>query len=90
MNWIPVGESVPNDRRRVITWGVYRYFGRDMEPGFIGDTKYNPSRDGRGKFDNEVLGTYGSVRVTHWAEIVPPVVLRGTNDGDMPTVRPAR
>lgn len=67
MNWIPVSQRVPDNRRQVLTWGAYNFIWPG--PRFLGVSKYNPG--GRG-FDNERGGIMLPPMVTHWAEIVGP------------------
>ena len=71
MNWISVNERVPDNRRKVLAWGRWSIGPIDCGPGFLGETRFNPSPSG-GKFDADRWNMYGSSTVTHWCEIVGP------------------
>lgn len=80
MNWIPVTERLPEDRRLVLTWGHTYYFGLGpSKPGPLGVTKCNRDGSVGASFDNERSGgrfSIGRNHVTHWCDIVAPAVQR--------------
>lgn len=72
IEWIEVGKRLPDDRRKVLTWGTTAAGGLMMAGNkFLGETKFNPSPTG-GRFDIERESFIFSCRVTHWAEINGP------------------
>ena len=71
MKWISVSDRVPDNRRRIITWGTGGWIGLSAREQFLGDTRFNPAKDG-GKFDIELSRRFTWCRVTHWAEIEAP------------------
>lgn len=77
MNWIPVSERVPDNRRSVLAWGlVFPFFWHDANKEvFLGKTKFNATANG-GEFDLEKFHSYRvfGCCVTHWAEIEGPNV----------------
>lgn len=77
MNWIPVSERVPNDRRTVLAWGmVHTIFSiKDPRDCFLGATKFNATNHG-GEWDccKSDQWSIHTVIVTHWAEIEGPNV----------------
>lgn len=71
IEWISVKTRVPDDRRKVLAWGLSIFVTSDE--CFLGGTSFNPSNNG-GKFDVEIAGrvlTHTYI-VTHWAEITGP------------------
>lgn len=71
MNWIPVKERVPENRREVLAWGTATLGPIKLKPGFLGTTRFNPSPRG-GKFDADHWNMLGSTTVTHWCDIEGP------------------
>jgi hypothetical protein len=69
IEWIPVTERVPDDRRRVLAWTENCLF-RSLGP-WLQVTQFNPTKRG-GRFDCEVSGFVTVPKVTHWAEITAP------------------
>lgn len=68
-NWIPKGERVPNDRRKVHVWGTVVVCGCivNRQGSYLGESRFNMDASG-GRFDVE--GSYLGVGrvVTHWTE----------------------
>lgn len=74
IDWIDVNKRVPDNRRKVLTWGTVTLCGVH-QPGrsqLLGDTRFNLNAGGGGRFDVERSGMLASVRVTHRAEITGP------------------
>lgn len=79
MNWIAVGDAVPEDRKSVLTWGFVKFLGRTHSGAtgeLLGLTKYNRKRNGHGEFDNEGGDGWGiwHSTVTHWMPIEGPAL----------------
>lgn len=77
MLWISTSERVPDNRREVLVWGVagFSLAGQTvLRDQFLGTSRFNTSKRGRGLFDIEGYTPFILRRVTHWAEIEGPTV----------------
>ena len=78
IEWIDRNVRVPNDRRKVLVWGISAFILDPRNPPlkFLGVSRHNfysspfASQDA-GRFDVE-KGHSHYTRVTHWAEITGP------------------
>lgn len=70
IRWISVKQRVPEDRRKVLAWGIATVPIIGARSAFLGVTQFNPSKAG-GKFDVDSLGMFSRM-TTHWAEIKGP------------------
>jgi hypothetical protein len=70
IRWISVKQRVPDDRRKVLAWGIATVPIIGARSAFLGVTQFNPSKTG-GKFDVDSFGMFGHM-TTHWAEIKGP------------------
>lgn len=73
MNWIPIQERLPDDRRKVFVVVRANVLGLKVHRMYATVSKFNPSPKG-GKWDEEQGGGLIARQVTHWAEIKLPTV----------------